>query len=83
MLIHLFQDIRAKGVTRNYNTKPNEKMHSPLKKAYRTRTNFKDVANQVRRMIVAQPDSYSNTTSLDTQIRPLGLRFGTTSTTVR
>lgn len=45
---HLFDDIRAKGVTRNYSTKPNEKLHGPLKKSYRLRTNFKDVAGQVR-----------------------------------
>ncbi|KAN0127630.1 hypothetical protein V8E53_014549 [Lactarius tabidus] len=45
-LVHSFDDIVAKGVTRNYNTKPNEKLHSPLKKAY-MRTNFKDVAAQI------------------------------------
>ncbi|KAI0257967.1 hypothetical protein BC834DRAFT_837424, partial [Gloeopeniophorella convolvens] len=46
-LTHSFDDIRAKGVSRNYNTKPNEKMHGPLKKAYLFRTNFKDVAPQI------------------------------------
>lgn len=45
-LVHSFDDIVAKGVTRNYNTKPNEKLHHPLKNAY-MRTNFKDVASQV------------------------------------
>ena len=44
---HLFDDIEMKGVTLNYNTKPNEKLHGPLKESYRRRTNFKDVANQV------------------------------------
>ncbi|KAG1890746.1 uncharacterized protein F5891DRAFT_1131606 [Suillus fuscotomentosus] len=44
---HLFDDIEAKGVTRNYNTKPNEKMHGPLKDAYQDRTNFKNFAEQV------------------------------------
>jgi hypothetical protein len=44
---HTFNDIEAKGVTRNYNTKPNEKLHEPLKDSYKLRTNFKDVANQV------------------------------------
>ncbi|KAI0309431.1 hypothetical protein OF83DRAFT_1166855 [Amylostereum chailletii] len=44
---HVFDDIRAKGVTKNYNTKPNEKMHGPLKKAYLHRTNFKDFAPQI------------------------------------
>jgi hypothetical protein len=45
--MHLFDDILAKGVTRNYNTKPNEKMHGPLRVIYHRRTNFKDVASQV------------------------------------
>ncbi|KAG1748936.1 uncharacterized protein EDB91DRAFT_1244739 [Suillus paluster] len=31
---HLFDDIEAKGVTRNYNTKPNKKCHGPLKESY-------------------------------------------------
>ncbi|KAG2093553.1 hypothetical protein BD769DRAFT_1615706 [Suillus cothurnatus] len=46
---HLFDDIEAKGVTRNYNTKPNEKMHGPLKDAYQDRTNFKNFAEQILR----------------------------------
>ncbi|KAG2145458.1 uncharacterized protein EDB93DRAFT_1241120 [Suillus bovinus] len=29
--VHLFDDIKAKGITRNFNTKPNEKAHRPLK----------------------------------------------------
>ena len=45
---HAFADIRAKGVTRNFNTKPNEQMHGPLKIAYKFRTNFKNVEDQVR-----------------------------------
>ncbi|KAG1768576.1 hypothetical protein EV702DRAFT_1181923 [Suillus placidus] len=44
---HLFDDIEAKGVTRNYNMKPNEKMHGPLKDAYQDRTNFKNFAEQL------------------------------------
>ncbi|KAF8273398.1 hypothetical protein EI94DRAFT_1696683 [Lactarius quietus] len=32
-LVHSFDDIEAKGASRNYNTKPNEKMHGPLKKS--------------------------------------------------
>ncbi|KAK0207308.1 hypothetical protein IW262DRAFT_1302901 [Armillaria fumosa] len=44
---HMVDDILAKGVTLNYNMKPNEKMHGPLKDAYQMRTNFKDVAEQV------------------------------------
>ncbi|KAF8257057.1 hypothetical protein EI94DRAFT_1842699 [Lactarius quietus] len=45
-LVHSFDDVRAKGASRNYNTKPNEKLHGPIKKAY-MRTNFKDVAYQI------------------------------------
>jgi len=43
----MFQDIRNKGATRNYNTKPSEKANGPLKKYYQRHTNFKDVAKQV------------------------------------
>ncbi|KAG1745062.1 uncharacterized protein EDB91DRAFT_1080570 [Suillus paluster] len=46
---HLFDDIEAKGVTRNYNTKPNEKCHGPLKESYQRWTNFKNVAPQILR----------------------------------
>lgn len=45
---HAFADIRNKGATRNYNTKPNEKLHGPLKESYHSRTNNRDVAEQVR-----------------------------------
>jgi hypothetical protein len=44
---HLFDDIQNKGVTRNFNTKPNEKAHGLLKTFYKLNTNFKDVASQV------------------------------------
>ncbi|KAF7773496.1 hypothetical protein Agabi119p4_5663 [Agaricus bisporus var. burnettii] len=44
---HLFRDIREKGVTRNYSTKPNEKMHGPIRKIYLRRTNFKDFDDQI------------------------------------
>ncbi|KAG0707969.1 hypothetical protein DFH29DRAFT_979579 [Suillus ampliporus] len=47
MDVHFFDDIEAKGVTRNYNTKLNEKMHGPLKDSYLLRTNFRNVAEQV------------------------------------
>ena len=46
--MHVFDNIEAKGVTRNFNTKPNEKMHGPLKESYQLQTNFKDIADQVR-----------------------------------
>ncbi|SJL14897.1 uncharacterized protein ARMOST_18373 [Armillaria ostoyae] len=55
---HLVDDIMAKGVTQNYNTKPNEKMHRPLKDAYQLRTNFKEVAEQILRV-----DSWCNSAS--------------------
>ncbi|KAK0497932.1 hypothetical protein EDD18DRAFT_1104432 [Armillaria luteobubalina] len=43
---HLFNDIKAKGVTLNYNTKPNESMHGSFKESYQHRTNFKNVDEQ-------------------------------------
>ncbi|KAI9572239.1 hypothetical protein HD554DRAFT_2320517 [Boletus coccyginus] len=39
-------DIRTKGVTRNYSTRPNEKMHGALKDVYADRTNGKDIEKQ-------------------------------------
>jgi hypothetical protein len=45
--LHLFDDIVAKGATRNYNTKTNESRHRPIKRIYVFLTNFKDVAEQV------------------------------------
>ncbi|KAG1741895.1 uncharacterized protein EDB91DRAFT_1237102 [Suillus paluster] len=47
MDLHIFDDVEAKGATRNYNTKPNEKMHGSLKDSYLLRTNFRDVAEQI------------------------------------
>ena len=44
--LHLFDDIIAKGATRNYNTKPNESLNCPFKGDY-TITNFQDVDEQV------------------------------------
>ncbi|KAK0209572.1 hypothetical protein IW262DRAFT_1468837 [Armillaria fumosa] len=55
---HMVDDILRKGVMLNYNTKPNEKMHGPLKDAYQLRTNFKDVAEQI-----LQVDSWCNAAS--------------------
>ncbi|KAK0476943.1 hypothetical protein IW261DRAFT_1566392 [Armillaria novae-zelandiae] len=43
---HLFDDIKAKGVTLNYNTKPNESMHGSFKESYQHCTNFKNVDEQ-------------------------------------
>ena len=45
---HATRDIRRKGVARNYSTRPNEKLHGPLKDAYHHQTNGKDIAPQVR-----------------------------------
>lgn len=45
--LHTYNNIEDKGVTRNYDTKPNEKAHGPLKDSYQLRTNFKEVAGQV------------------------------------
>ncbi|KAI5986488.1 hypothetical protein EDD15DRAFT_2389855 [Pisolithus albus] len=47
---HAVRDIRKKGVARNYSTRPNEKMHGPLRDAYHDRSNGKDVASQVLRV---------------------------------
>ncbi|KAI9434563.1 hypothetical protein F5148DRAFT_1154764 [Russula earlei] len=47
-LVHSFDDIECEGASRNYNTKPNEKLHGPLKRSY-MHSNFKDVANQLLR----------------------------------
>ncbi|KAI9442882.1 hypothetical protein BJY52DRAFT_1128463, partial [Lactarius psammicola] len=49
-LVHSFDDIKAKGASHNYNTKPNEKLHGPLKKSYARQTNFKHVAPQILRI---------------------------------
>ncbi|KAI6033517.1 hypothetical protein BKA83DRAFT_4460366 [Pisolithus microcarpus] len=46
-IAHTFNDIEAKGVTHNFSTKPNEKMHGPLKEKYQRHTNFKNVADQI------------------------------------
>jgi hypothetical protein len=47
LIQHLFEDIEAKGVTRNYTSKTFEKMHGPLRSSYERVTNFKNVAGQV------------------------------------
>ncbi|KAK0494333.1 hypothetical protein EDD18DRAFT_1107358 [Armillaria luteobubalina] len=43
---HLFDDIEAKGIMLNYNTKPNESMHGSFKELYQHHTNFKNVDEQ-------------------------------------
>ncbi|KAF8971925.1 hypothetical protein BDZ97DRAFT_1901552 [Flammula alnicola] len=47
---HLFGDIKNKGVTRNFNSKPNENAHRPLKKFYLHHSNFKKVDPQILRL---------------------------------
>jgi hypothetical protein len=44
---HAWDDIQNKGVTRNFNTKYNEKDHGPLKDTYKLNSNFKDFGPQV------------------------------------
>ncbi len=51
---HLFDDIEAKGVTLNYNTKLNESMHGSFKESYQRRTNFKDFEKQVNVQLLLQ-----------------------------
>lgn len=52
MHFHLFDDIKAKGVTLNYTTKVNERLHGAIKDAYHDRTNFRDVDKQVINKII-------------------------------
>ncbi|KAJ3536941.1 hypothetical protein NM688_g6767 [Phlebia brevispora] len=47
---HAIRDIRAKGATKHYNTKPNEQMHGPLKRIYLRRTNFKNPEEQLSKI---------------------------------
>ncbi|KAI0348900.1 hypothetical protein OH77DRAFT_1384324, partial [Trametes cingulata] len=47
---HAFDDIRAKGASRNTNTKPNEKMHHPKKVVYQFGTNHRNAAPQLLRI---------------------------------
>lgn len=45
--VHAFDDIQAKGVTHNYNTKVNENLHGPIKDFYEQVGNGKDVDKNV------------------------------------
>ncbi|KAG1859232.1 hypothetical protein F4604DRAFT_1882756 [Suillus subluteus] len=47
---HVTRDIQMKGAARNYSTRPNEKLHGPLKEAYERQSNGKDVAGQILRI---------------------------------
>lgn len=44
---HLYDDIVAKGITLNYTTMINERIHRYIKEYYHERTNFRDVAEQL------------------------------------
>ncbi|KAG0700512.1 hypothetical protein DFH29DRAFT_876568 [Suillus ampliporus] len=44
---HVTRDIRMKGTACNYSTHPNEKLHGPLKDAYKCQSNGKNVAEQI------------------------------------
>jgi len=57
MIAHVFDDILAKGATRNANTQVNEQMHGPLKDSYEGRINFKDIAGQVSTVNVNSADN--------------------------
>jgi hypothetical protein len=46
-MMHLFDDIIAKGVTRNYNSKTSESLHGAFRWDYVSGTNFRDVDAQV------------------------------------
>ncbi|KAK0493669.1 hypothetical protein EDD18DRAFT_1013410, partial [Armillaria luteobubalina] len=61
---HLFDDIEAKGVTLNYNTKPNESMHGSFKESYQHCTNFKNVDEQILRV----DDWYNAMTYIQQQV---------------
>ena len=47
LIQHLFDDIEAKGATRNYTSKTFETMHGAMGATYLRMTNFKDVGRQV------------------------------------
>lgn len=53
---HLFDDIVNKGVARNFSTKPNERMHGPIRKSYLRRTNFKNFGDQVSNLLLLQSE---------------------------
>ncbi|KAF8427202.1 hypothetical protein L210DRAFT_3614939 [Boletus edulis BED1] len=44
---HAPEDIRQKGAVRNFSTRPNEKQHGPIRRAYLRQTNRKEASKQV------------------------------------
>ncbi|KAG2104264.1 hypothetical protein BD769DRAFT_1630826 [Suillus cothurnatus] len=69
LISHAFDDIVAKGVTHNYSTKPNEKMHGSLQKIYLQRTNFKNVASQLIIFLLLQILHYDEWLLTSTSMR--------------
>ncbi|KAK0467480.1 hypothetical protein IW261DRAFT_1680440 [Armillaria novae-zelandiae] len=69
---HLFDDIEAKGITLNYNTKPNESMHSSFKESYQCHTNFKNIDEQIKKEFgddqVAEGDTRAEDKDKDKQV---------------
>ncbi|KAK0481054.1 hypothetical protein EDD18DRAFT_1113170 [Armillaria luteobubalina] len=61
---HIFDEIKAKGIMLNYNTKPNESMHGSFKQSYQHRTNFKNVDEQILRV----DDWYNTMTYIQQQV---------------
>jgi len=64
LIQHLFDDIEAKGVTRNYTSKTFETMHGSMGATYLRMTNFKDVGRQVIITVIVASFAWSNTTNL-------------------
>jgi hypothetical protein len=59
LIQHLFDDIEAKGVTRNFTSKTFEKMHGPIREIYLRMTNFKNVGGQVSNYYSIHSNEYN------------------------
>ncbi|KAG0691763.1 hypothetical protein DFH29DRAFT_986140 [Suillus ampliporus] len=75
MITHIFDDIKAKGTTHNYNTKPNEQMHGPLKDCCRisdfdehSQAKLDDDDDDDDTLITGSPDANSFDPSLHVRI---------------
>ncbi|KAF8195254.1 hypothetical protein K438DRAFT_1906569 [Mycena galopus ATCC 62051] len=44
---HVFDDIRRKGVSRNFGAKIDEAVHGPVRQTYQRQMNFKNIATQI------------------------------------
>ncbi|KAF8427564.1 hypothetical protein L210DRAFT_3614930 [Boletus edulis BED1] len=47
---HAPEDIRQKGTVRNFSTRPNEKQHGPIRRAYLRQTNRKEASKQLAKL---------------------------------